>query len=125
MKFGNILKLLMLEGEITQQKLANEIGYAQRTVSSWINNQSEPTETAIIKCAEFFEVSTDYLLGLDKFNTPTVDISPNPALYSHEELELIKKYRELNAPGKKLINTTINTLLTSSAGSVQNKNKTS
>ena len=55
----------MIEQGITQQKLANKINVTQKAVSKWVNLQSEPTETAIINCAKFFNVSTDYLLGLE------------------------------------------------------------
>ena len=68
--FGEILKNLMDENNITQTALAEKIGYTQRAVSKWINNQAEPTETAIRNCATFFNVSSDYLLGLDDDDRP-------------------------------------------------------
>lgn len=64
MEFGNRLKELLKEKEISQETLAKSIGVSQRAVSKWINNQAEPTESSIVKCAVYFEVSTDYLLGL-------------------------------------------------------------
>jgi transcriptional regulator with XRE-family HTH domain len=63
--FGDVLRNLMTENGITQNALAQNIGYTQKAVSKWINNQSEPTETAIVKCAKFFNVTSDYLLGLE------------------------------------------------------------
>lgn len=63
--FGEIIKTLLKEKNLSQAELAAKIGYTQRAVSKWINNQAEPTETAIRKCAVFFEVSADYLLGLE------------------------------------------------------------
>lgn len=122
--FGEILKNLMISSGTTQQKLADNIGYAQRTVSSWINNQSEPTEKAIVKCATFFEVTTDYLLGLeDDFGAriPAAPPAPMGDVYSSEERKLIDNYRELSASGKRLVNETIKTLLATSGGSEQNK----
>ena len=65
MIFGKNLKELLQQEGITQQELANKIGVSQRAVSKWINLQSEPTETAIINCAKIFDVSTDFLLGLE------------------------------------------------------------
>lgn len=64
MEFGNRLKELMTENGISQQTLADNIGFSQRAVSKWINHQAEPTESAIVKCAKYFGVSADYLLGL-------------------------------------------------------------
>ena len=63
--FGERLKELMLEQEISQNKLSKKIGYTQKAISKWINNQSEPTESAIRACAIYFKVTTDYLLGLE------------------------------------------------------------
>lgn len=64
MEFGNRLKELLKENGISQQTLAQSIGVSQRAVSKWINNQAEPTERSIVNCARYFDVSTDYLLGL-------------------------------------------------------------
>lgn len=65
MKFGENLKHLLAYNNMSQAQLAKKIDYSQRAISKWINCQSEPTATAIVKCAKFFEVSTDYLLGVD------------------------------------------------------------
>lgn len=43
--------------------------------------------------------------------------------YSSKERELIENYRKLNASGKKLIDTTFNTLITTAGGSEQKKNQ--
>ena len=64
-KFSEKLKQLMKELNISQQTLAQAIGYTQRAVSKWINGQAEPSATAIVRCAQYFNVTTDYLLGLE------------------------------------------------------------
>ena len=64
MEFAKRLAQLMKENKISQEYLAKEIGYSQRAVSKWINEQSEPSATAIVLCAKYFDVSTDYILGL-------------------------------------------------------------
>ena len=64
MEFGNRLKDLLKEKNISQETLAKAIGVSQRAVSKWINRQAEPTESAIVNCARFFDVSADYILGL-------------------------------------------------------------
>ena len=47
-----------------QTYVAQKIGVSQRAISKWLNNQSEPTATNIYNLAKFFEVSSDFLLGL-------------------------------------------------------------
>ena len=65
MIFGEKITELLEINNLSQDSLAKAIGFSQRAVSKWINNQAEPTATAIINCAKFFQVSTDYLLGLE------------------------------------------------------------
>ncbi|MBD5132818.1 MAG: helix-turn-helix transcriptional regulator [Clostridiales bacterium] len=64
MSFGDRLKDLLKENNISQSTLAAAISVSQRAVSKWINHQSEPTESCIVKCANYFSVSTDYMLGV-------------------------------------------------------------
>ena len=84
------LKELLKEHNVTQSHLANAIGFSQRAVSKWINAQAEPTETAIVSCAQFFNISADEILGMNEKNTqPT--LSPT---FSTDENELLKFYRK-------------------------------
>ena len=57
MKFANSLKILMEEKNLTQSTIAKEIGFSQRAVSKWVNGESEPTETAIRRIANYFGIS--------------------------------------------------------------------
>ena len=66
-EFGKRLKELRNEKGISQKKLALEILYSQSVVCDWENNVSEPTATAIVAVANYFGVSTDYLLGRKEF----------------------------------------------------------
>ena len=63
--FGDRLKELAVERNLTQKKIAEKLGVSQKAVSKWINNQSEPTESNIRNTAIAFNVSTDFLLGLE------------------------------------------------------------
>lgn len=62
--FQTRLKELRREYHITQPELAEKIGVSKGMISFWENGQCEPTSNNIIKLAEFFSVSTDYLLGI-------------------------------------------------------------
>lgn len=63
--FGQRLRELMKENGINQIELAGAIGYSQRSVSKWINFQSEPSATAIVRCARYFDVTCGYILGTE------------------------------------------------------------
>lgn len=62
--FGIKLKELRKERGLSQEALAEILGYDQSMISFWEREINEPTESAIKKVAQFFEVSADYLLGL-------------------------------------------------------------
>lgn len=64
MNFGTRLGELLKENNISQATLAEKVGVSQRAVSKWVNLQAEPTESSIVKCAKFFSVTTDYILGV-------------------------------------------------------------
>ena len=58
------LKELRIEKGINQKELADKLGYKQNTISQWENGKRfMDTETLRI-VADFFEVSSDYLLGM-------------------------------------------------------------
>ena len=62
--FNKRLKELRKAENISQCRLAKMIGVAQSNVSDWENDVSRPEYENLIKIAEIFDVSTDYLLGL-------------------------------------------------------------
>ena len=64
MDFGNRLNELLREHNVSQSVLAKHIDVSQRAVSKWINHQAEPTASSIIRCANYFSVTTDYILGV-------------------------------------------------------------
>lgn len=63
--FGEKLKELRIEKGLTQFQLAREIGNSQSAVIYWETNKQEPSISALKKLCQFFDVSADYLLGLD------------------------------------------------------------
>ncbi|MCL2556401.1 MAG: helix-turn-helix domain-containing protein [Firmicutes bacterium] len=63
MKFGNILRELRQEKNLSQVQLANKTGLSKSAIACWELSQSEPTAGALIILAEFFDVSVDELLG--------------------------------------------------------------
>ncbi len=66
MKFPLILKYLREEKELSRETLAKEIGVHRRAISFWEDGINEPKASYIIKLAQFFGVTTDYLLGLEE-----------------------------------------------------------
>lgn len=55
---------LRKELKISQEKLAKQIGVTQKAIDFWEKGTNEPKATYIIRLAKVFDVSSDYLLGL-------------------------------------------------------------
>ena len=56
------LKELRLARRMTQQRLAMELSMSQNTVSRYENGEREPGLKELIRIADYFDVSVDYLL---------------------------------------------------------------
>ena len=52
--------------KLSQEKLANDIGVARYTISDWENERTQPDNESLKKLSRYFNVSTDYLLGISK-----------------------------------------------------------
>ena len=61
---GERLKALRNEKGIGQNELAIKLSLSNASISYWETGKQSPTAEAIFKLANFFEVSTDYILGL-------------------------------------------------------------
>lgn len=61
--FGELLRELREDRKITQKSLAKEICVTVGTISNYENNQHLPDIEKLIILADYFDVTTDYLLG--------------------------------------------------------------
>ena len=62
--FAERLRDLRIEKGVGQNKLAADLGLSNSSISYWENAKQEPTASAIVKLATYFDVPTDYLLGI-------------------------------------------------------------
>ena len=64
MEFRTIIRILREEfGYSSQSSFGNAFGVAQTTVAGWEGGKRQPNFETLIRLADFFSVSTDYLLG--------------------------------------------------------------
>lgn len=61
--FSERLKRLRKSKGLKQQELAEILGIKRNTYSDWENGKTEPSFDNLIKLADFFEVSLDWLFG--------------------------------------------------------------
>lgn len=74
----NHIRELRKENGMSQQQLADKMFVNQTAVSQWERGATMPEPQAILRLAELFGVSTDYLLGrTDKKEPPVEDERPN------------------------------------------------
>ncbi len=65
MVVGENIKELRKDKKMSQQALAEKIGVSQKAIDYWERGVNEPKATYIVKLADFFGVSADFLLGRD------------------------------------------------------------
>lgn len=91
MYFGDILRELLEERNITQKDLAKDLNLAPTTLGNYIRNIREPDYSTLKRIADYFHVSTDYLL----------DFHPH-TLTSHEDEHVLQIFHSLTPDQKEL-----------------------
>ena len=85
---GDRLKYLRNKKKLTQAEMAKKIDVARTTYAMYEQNKREPDNEILNRIADFYNVSTDYLLGrTDNPNPPNTDFNP-----LEEINKLLKKY---------------------------------
>lgn len=81
------LKALRMQKKLTHQDMADFLGITRQGYSKYENGQSQPDIDTINKLAQFFNVTTDYLLGRTD--------EPNPIESDNEELGTLARINQL------------------------------
>jgi len=93
--FSLNLKRLMNEQNLTEQKLADFLGLTRQAVNSYCTGKASPKADTIIKLADYFGVSCDYLLTGKEKESQELGLSGDTIHYlkkcGKEELELINQ----------------------------------
>jgi len=63
--FGNIIRDLRKQKGITQKELAQLLQLSESTIGMYERNERQPDYNSLIRIADYFNVSTDFLLGRD------------------------------------------------------------
>lgn len=73
MNFAERLQKLMNERGITSYRLAKEIGCTITSVTNWLSGK-DVSKTYITRMADYFDVSTDYLLTGEQKEKAAIDM---------------------------------------------------
>ncbi|MFX3673321.1 MAG: helix-turn-helix domain-containing protein [Paenisporosarcina sp.] len=68
------LKSLRIKHGRTQQQIADMLGITRQGYGKYENDLGEPDNATLAKLADYFEVTTDYLLGREKNKVPTIEL---------------------------------------------------
>lgn len=109
--FSERLKLLREAKNVTQVQLSTYLGVSQEAVSKYECSDTFPGIDIIIGIAKYFNVSIDYLLGVDNIKK-RISLSD----LNEYEVTLISYYRELDKIDQELAIKMISTV-------VEHKNK--
>ncbi|MCL2177638.1 MAG: helix-turn-helix domain-containing protein [Firmicutes bacterium] len=63
MDINKLIKELRQQDKLTQQDLANDLKIDRQVIANWENGHSRPKLEMVVDLADYFNVSTDYLLG--------------------------------------------------------------
>lgn len=91
MSFGDHLRTLIEERNMTQKELARQLNIAPSTIGSYVQNTREPDFATLKLLAGYFNVSIDYLLdySVGKQN-------------DHQESEMLRIFRSLSDEQKNI-----------------------
>ena len=92
------LRLLRESHGISQQKLAAAIGLTHQSINKYENHKIEPDIETLIRIADFFHTSVDYLVG----HADVQGTSEGVPVYrlNADEVNLVNQYRQLTLKEK-------------------------
>jgi len=96
------LKELRLAAGLKRSELAKNLQINQNTLANYENETRQASYATLIRLANYFDESIDYLLGADvKDPDATAALVPLKSyVLSKQEKALIETYRSLNSKGK-------------------------
>lgn len=105
---GERLKQLRIKNGLKQQELADMFGLSSGTISFYESEQRKPDIDFIVAIAKYFDVSTDYLLGLtNAIDKENIDISKVTGLNDFSLTILEQSLKETNNAAAEVIDTVI------------------
>ena len=88
---GTRIKELRKEFGLSQVELAARMEVTKQTISNWENENIQPSIDMLVGLANVFNVTTDYLLGLD--DVPRLSIEGLPLSFAAHLAQLIDDFR--------------------------------
>lgn len=107
MFYERLKKLCDERGLALTNVVVNELHMSRWNLSRW-KNGNVPKGDTLSALAEYFGVSTDYLLGTDELKRDCLTALDNQTLsLTADEVRLILKYRALDDEGRTMVESTL------------------
>ena len=107
MFYERLKKLCDERGLALTNVVVNELHMSRGNLSRW-KNGNVPKGDTLSTLAEYFGVSTDYLLGTDELKRDCLTALDNQTLsLTAEEVRLVLKYRALDDEGRTMVESTL------------------
>ena len=105
-----MLRIEMLRKELglSQEEFAKKVSMTQQRISAYEKEKREPDLETIKQFADFFNVSTDYLLGKSDIRNPE-EIQLSGLELTQDDINFIKKIKPLSEQNRKFLEKMIET----------------
>ena len=95
------LKLLRKQKNITLQEMATDFNSSPQVLNNYENGKRQPDFDTLIKLADYFGVSVDYLIG--RKGASAAPFGSAVSQLTEEESELLQNYRRVSENSKRNI----------------------
>lgn len=102
MSLGMILKNLLEANNLSQKKMALDLNISPSTLGNYIRSIREPDFDTLVSFANYFGVTTDFLLEHKMCNSSSEDNDEEMLLYLYRNMSQVNKKNYLDM-GKILI----------------------
>lgn len=86
--FGERLRILRLGKNLTGEQLGKFLSVTKVAISNWESGNRTPDADMLIKIADFFDISLDYLLGRTD--------DPDTIILTNKDLPVPEKYKDVD-----------------------------
>lgn len=76
----------------SQVQLAERLNISKQTVSNWENENIQPSIEMLVRISRVFNVSVDYLLGLE--TVPRISVEGLPISFVAHLTQIVEDYRQ-------------------------------
>ena len=98
MKIAEKIKTLRKEREIKQIELAKAMNLSVQTISGYETGYAQPPLDVAVKLADYFQITTDELLGRENSATGVVEVMGEQL--TEKEKQLLQRFRSLDKDGQ-------------------------